>query len=145
MPDDIQKIEDNHGQIAQNVKGDQKYYNVYGDLIIDNSNKSIKSLLISYYDFRKKMIGFILKFMIAWFLFFTLISVLGMKYSNFDNFFNIFASSFMSIILLIIYLLIAKKYYKIKRKRKHLKDEAAVLAFFDLLMISVFYYINFVA
>jgi hypothetical protein len=130
------------GKVTGGV-GIQNDITVNGDINIDKSNKSIKSLLVDYYDLRKGMLGFLLKLMITMYLIFLSISIIGMKYYNFDKFYNLFMSSFLSAVWSAVYLWIAYIYYKQKRERSK-SDEAVVLLFFDLVMVSIFYYINFV-
>jgi len=144
MSDDIQKVESNNGQIAQNVHGDMIYAD--GDIHIHNSkNKSIKKIKKDFYELRKRMVHFtVAKVLIPLFIFFFFINLFIFKYNNSDIAFHSLGSLSLSIISLIVFYYFNKYYYKDKEIKTEPKEEKAEILFFiDLFFIAWMFYLNF--
>ena len=143
MSGDIQKVESSNGQIAQNVHGDMIYAD--GDIHIHNSkNKSINKIKEDFFDVRLKLNLPLCKILLALNFVLLIVSVIIFKLLKTDSCFELLTSSFIALLLSIVYYIFNKAYYKEYQTQNDeisTSDKFTVLFIIDILMFGSLFWI----
>ena len=135
---DVQKVEDNHGQVAKDVLGNQIYIeNVTIENQATSKTNPVVEIFNDFYDLRKKLVQ-PSSFLLAGFYFLGLcISVYMMKIDhNFDSAFDMSKSFILALLLLSSLTWFNRRFYA-DSKTKDWEDHHKFTLFIILLTIDI--------